>query len=202
MRAYLAICVVALAVAAVLAFPSPTKTEEKSESANKKRQADASTGYMALGNNKVGAGGGVVGASPGDDKWKDPSYWEKNHETMWGGFENYNEKWQNWAQDSNSGNYRLANQKFGAFDNGEFNVEKASEEFFGPDHVKNDDRFGNYTTNAGFGIGGAVNTAPTSKDKGFDGKGGFWARLHCRIHSSLFLGKKHLRLPIPCSLII
>lgn len=123
---------------------------------------------------------------------------------MWGGFENAMEKWQNWAQDSNSGNYRLANEKFGAFDNGEFNVEKASEEFFGPDHVKNDWKLGNYTTNAGFGVGKNLNLGGGGQvgDKGTDGNGGFWGKLHCRIHSSYFMNKKHLRLPIPCALII
>lgn len=131
---------------------------------------------MKIGNDKMGAGGGIVdsAAPPGDAKWKDPAYWEKNHEKMWGGFENYNEKWQNWAQDSNSGNYKLANAKFGAFDNGEFNKEKASEEFFGPDHVKNDERGGNYTTNAGFGIGADIKLGGNGKpgEKGTDDAGG------------------------------
>jgi hypothetical protein len=164
---------------------------------------------MKLGNNQQGAGGSQVDAAAplGSDKWKDPAYWEKNNEKQWGGFENYNEKWQNWVQDSNSGNYKLANQQFGAFDNGQFNKEKASDEFFGPDHVNNDLRGGNYTTNMGFGVGQQINLGTTGGgsgkgDKTADGKGGFWGKLHCRIHSSMFLEKKHLRLPVPCYLIL
>ena len=49
------------------------------------------------------------------------------------------------AGDTNAGNLRLANEGVGAFDNGEFNNEEESPEFFGPDHVANDWKFGNYT---------------------------------------------------------
>ncbi|OXA58933.1 uncharacterized protein LOC110845120 [Folsomia candida] len=200
MKAFLAISVVAVAIVATLAFPSPNIDASSPGDAGAARvarqQGTAAQGYL----------GGVTDAGdaapPGDPRWKDPAYWEKNHEKQWGGFENAMEKWQNWAADSNSGNYKLANNKVGAFDNGEFNAEKASEEFFGPDHVRNDWKFGNYTTNAGFGVGAAIQTAPGSGDKSADGKGGFWAKLHCRLHSSLFLQKKHLRLPVPCSLIL
>jgi hypothetical protein len=165
---------------------------------------------MKLGNNQFGAGGSQVDASAplGSDKWKDPAHWEQNHEKQWGGFENYQEKLQNWAQDSNSGNYKLANQQFGAFDNGQFNQVKGSEEFFGPDHVNNDLLRGNFTTNAGFGVGAKINLGAGGAggsgkgDKGVDGKGGFWGKLHCRIHSSIFLNKKHLRLPVPCFLLL
>lgn len=46
-------------------------------------------------------------------------------------------------------------------------MEKQSAEFFGPDHVRNDWKFGNYTTNAGFGAIG-----PYGNGGGGDGGAG------------------------------